>query len=303
MNEIYLENPYLLLLIPLFILCSFKCQRKSSGLYFSNIKILKETKYPISLIDFFKYLGLVSLIFAVSSPISTQSYKSAITDAIPFVLAIDASESMEYDFDDQITKNSKFNISKQVAQEFIDKRADDKIALLFFGDYPYIASTLTYDKSALEKILSHTKVNIAGTTFTTINDAIYLSALRLKDIKANSKAIILISDGVDNQSSIKFKEVENIVLENKINLYSILISENDIDNRLKTLSKSSGGEFYIAKNADDIDKIFNKIDKLKKSKINSKEYLVTNYYFQLPLFLSFLSLLLFLYLKNRRAVS
>jgi len=299
MIDFQFQNPYILLLILPFIFCSLKCKAKEDSIYFSNIKILKKTKSPVELETFLKYLAIFLLLLAIASPVTTKDYKTFNSLSLPFILCIDASESMQYDFNDDTVADSKFKISKQIALNFINKRENDQIALLFFGDYTYIASPLTSDKSLLKEILSLTKVNIAGITNTVIYDAIYLSSLQLKNIKADNKTIILITDGEDRRSSIEFKALASEIITNNITLFTIVIGDNQ-NNSLKKLTIDSGGKFFNASSKDDIKIVFQTIDKLKKTVLKSNRYSLVKYYYQLPLFLSFFIFLGYLYLQNRR---
>ncbi|MGB5867919.1 MAG: VWA domain-containing protein, partial [Arcobacteraceae bacterium] len=154
------------------------------------------------------------------------------------------------------------------------------------------------DKKAQEKIIKDLSIGIVGDQTALIN-SIATSINILKQKKTKSKIIIAITDGDDTASNIPLSVVVKMAKKYNIKIYTIGIGRSNTY-MLDQLAKSNGGKTFVAYTKDDLKVIYETIDKLEKSKIEQNKIVVNEYYFFYPLMVSFLSLLFFVYLKNKR---
>jgi Ca-activated chloride channel family protein len=199
---------------------------------------------------------------------------------------------------------NKFAIVKRIVRKFIKKRQHDQMGIVVFADFAYVASPLTYDKSMLLKILDNLKVGMAGNSYTAIYDALFFGAKLFKSSNAKSKIIILLTDGENNTQTIPFNVSMRLLRKYGIKVYTIGIGANgDFNkNELVKIAKDTGGKFFAANSKEELQKIYANIDKLEKSELKSDKFIQKNYLYPYPLFLALISLLLYLYLVNKRGV-
>jgi len=297
------EYPYLLGVIVLFIVCAIYCKQRNRAIYFPHIKrLMGGSMMRSSWLGILKWLGIVSVIIALASPVMTKSYINSKKEGRDIVLILDSSGSMKAPFD--ASYRSRFEVLKEVIGDFITKRESDRIGMVTFADVAFIASPLTFEKDFLTKITQMQQIGVAGQK-TAINDAIVQSYNLLTKSKAKSKIAILLTDGADNMSKISFEEVKSLVSKRDIKLYAIGVGRAGVDydgNYLQELAHAGKGKAYGATNASALTQIYQEIDKLEATKIESKKIVQHTYLFIYPLFLGVLSLLFFVILRNRKGV-
>ncbi len=305
MSQFSFEYPLLLLVIVLFVLCAKFCKERSRAIFFPHVKtLMMQGRAGSSLLQVLKWVGIVSAVIALASPVITKSYTNSKKEGRDIVLILDSSDSMrQRGFDANDIMKSKFDVVKEVVGDFIEKRKNDRIGMVTFADIAFIASPLTFEKKFLTDITKMQKMGIAGKR-TAINDAIVQSYNLLSKSKAKSKIAILLTDGVDNMSKIPFEDVINLIKKRDIKLYTIGIgSPRDYNGAyLKALADAGHGEAYGARDATTLEKIYEEIDKLEATKIDDKKIVQHTYLYIYPLFLAILSLLLFVYVRNRRGI-
>jgi len=302
MNQFSFEYPYLLAVVLLFVLCAKYCKERSKAIFFPHIKTLMlQNRSSSSWLKWLKWIGVTSAVIALASPVITKSYTNSKKEGRDIVLVLDSSDSMRQPFDESF--RSRFKVVKEVVGDFVDKRKDDRIGMVTFADIAFIASPLTFEKKFLTNITKMQKLGIAGTR-TAINDAIVQSYNLLSKSKAKSKIVILLTDGMDNMSKIPFEDVLNMIKKRDIKLYVIGIgSQRDYNaNYLKALADAGHAKAYGARDAKSLKKIYEEIDKLEATKIDSKKVVQHTYLYIYPLFLAILSLLLFVYFRNSKGV-
>jgi len=299
------EYPLLLLVILVFILCAKFCKERSRAIFFPHIKtLMHQGKGSSSLLNIIKWVGIVSAVIALASPVITKSYTNSKKDGRDIVLILDSSDSMrQRGFDPKDIMRNKFDVVKEVVGDFIEKREDDRIGMITFADIAFIASPLTFEKKFLTDITKMQRMGIAGKR-TAINDSIVQAYNLLSKSKAKSKIAILLTDGVDNMSKVPFQDVVNLIKKRDVKLYAIGIGDQRDYNGayLKALAKAGHGEAYGARDATSLQNIYEEIDKLEASKIDDKKIVQHTYLYIYPLFLAILALLLFVYLRNSRGV-
>jgi len=194
--------------------------------------------------------------------------------------------------------------SIQEAKDFIQKRVNDQIALVVFGNFAYVASPLTYDKKIIKQILDKLYATIAGANYTVINDSLFQSAKLFEKSKAKSKVIILLTDGQSRGDNIPFAVSMRLIKQHGIKVHTIGIGQKGDFNEdyLKLIAQKSGGQFFSANNPNALQEVYAKIDQLEKSQIENSKYTKKDYLFELPLFMAFMALLFYTYLLNKRGV-
>ncbi|HIM93816.1 MAG TPA: VWA domain-containing protein [Campylobacterales bacterium] len=306
MKQFSFEFPWLLALVLLFLLCAKFCRVKSRTIYFPHMDILLAGKQrKSSLILFFKWLSILMVIVAVASPILSQEYSNSKRDGRDIVLIIDSSESMKQArFDAKDMRKNKFTVVQEVASDFVASRENDRIGLVTFADIAFVASPLTFETKFLQQIIGMQRMGVAGQR-TAINDSLVQTYNMLANSKAKSKIAILLTDGIDNMSKVPLDEVKSLVEKSPVTLYTIGIgTSRDYDGGyLKELADAGNGQAFGASDAETLTAIYQKIDELEASKIEAKIYIKVTYLFIYPLFISILSLLLFIYFRNMRGAS
>ncbi len=305
MSQFSFEYPILLGIILLFVICAKWCKERSRAIFFPHVgTLIAKTAHKSSLLAWLKWIGIVAAVIALASPVITKSYSNSKKEGRDIVLVIDSSDSMrQQGFDPNDPFKNKFDVVKDVVEDFIQKRKDDRIGMVTFADVAFIASPLTFEKDFLKNITAMQELGMAGKR-TAINDALVQAYNLLDKSKAKSKIVILLTDGIDNMSKIPFADVKSMIEKRKIKLYTIGIgSPRDYNGAyLQALAKAGHGEAYGARNAQMLNKIYDEIDKLEASKLNNKKVVEHTYLYIYPLFLAILSLLLFIYFRNQRGV-
>lgn len=305
MSQFSFEYPFLLALILLFLLCEKFCKERSRAIFFPHVKtLMAKSAKNTSLLSFLKWLGIVSAVIALASPVITKSYSSSKKEGRDIVLIIDSSDSMrQRGFDANDLWKSKFDVVKEVVGDFIEKRKNDRIGMVTFADIAFIASPLTFEKKFLTDITKMQKMGVAGKR-TAINDAIVQSYNLLSKSKAKSKIAILLTDGVDNMSKVPFADVISLMEKRDIKLYAIGIGDQrDYNGQyLQALAKAGKGLAFGARDASTLEQVYKEIDKLEATKINNKKIVQHTYLYIYPLFVAIMSLLLFIYFRNSKGV-
>ncbi len=303
MSQFSFQYPLAFALIILFWACAKFCPARVEAIYFPHVHNLLISKGRKNrLLDLLKWLGVVSLLLALASPVVTKSYKNSKKNGRDIMLVIDASGSMrQRGFDINNPMNSKFDVVKDVVKKFIDKRKNDRLGLITFADVAFVASPLTFEHKFLRNIVDMQRLGIAGTK-TAINDALLQTYNVLSKSNAKSKIIILLTDGVDTASRIQPKDIIDIIKKSNVRLYTIGIGRRgEFDSRyLRMLSGAGHGKFFTAQDRNKLKGIYSQIDKLEASKLKSKKIVEHKYLYIYPLFIAILSLLLFIYLKTAK---
>ena len=306
LDELTLEYSYLLLVLLVFIACSFLCGYKPGRLYFAHLGLVSESSLIKNrLASFLKWSVLVALTVALASPVIVN--KEVIKESIGYdiVVAMDASGSMRYPFNGD-RRYSKFDVTKVLTGEFIKKRETDNMSVVAFGKYAFILSPLTYDKEALVSMVGDVEMHEGFSNGTAIGDAIAQSVQSLKGGEAKEKIIVLLTDGDEKQEEglITFDKATSIAKKYGIKVYTIGIGRSNEYNYqlLNYIATQTSGKLFEASSAQDLSDVFDAIDSLEKSKIKSHDFVKKDYYYHYPLFLAILALLGYVFVKFRRAI-
>lgn len=291
---------WLFLLLPLAVLWYlFKNKRQTAELKISSLKGFKVTNswLPKSrhLLFVLRLLALALLITALARPQSVDvSTKTKTTRGIDIVMAIDVSASM---LAKDLSPN-RLEALKKVAAEFIKGRPNDRIGLVEYAGESYTKTPITSDKAIVLHSLKSIKYNTIIEGGTAIGMGLATAVNRLKDSKATSKVIILLTDGVNNSGFIDPKIASELAVEYGIKVYTIGLGTNgmalspvailpngnfqygriqvEIDEALlEEIAEVTGGRYFRATNNKKLEEIYDEINKLEKTEI--EEFKFYNY--------------------------
>jgi Ca-activated chloride channel family protein len=232
------------------------------------------------------------LIIALARPqildVSVQTKKSR---GIDIVMAVDVSSSMLA----QDLKPNRLEALKSVAKEFINERVNDRIGLVVYAGESYTKTPVTSDKSIIVNSLNEIVFDGIIEDGTAIGMGLATSVNRLKESKAKSKVIILLTDGVNNSGFIDPNTSANLALSFGIKTYTIGLGSNgnalapiglntdgsfrygltkvEIDEKLlKTIAETTGGLYFRATDNKKLKDIYDEINKLEKTEIQEFKY-------------------------------
>jgi len=291
---------WLLLLLPLALLWYiFKNKQQTAELKISSLKGFKITNSWLPkvkhLLFALRMVALAFLITALARPRTVDvSTKTKTTRGIDIVMAIDVSASMLA----KDLKPSRLEALKNVASEFIKGRPNDRIGLVEYAGEGYTKTPITSDKSIVLRSLKDIKYNNIIEGGTAIGMGLGISVNRLKESKAKSKVIILLTDGVNNSGSMNPKIASELAVEFGIKTYTIGLGTNgmalspigiksngrfqygrvkvEIDEALlKEIAQVTGGKYFRATNNKKLAEIYDEINKLEKTEI--EEFKFYNY--------------------------
>ncbi len=295
MNHFTFEYPIVFVILLLFYICSRWCKQKGISIYFPNMAMLKRASKKSSLLsNFLKLFTIIALVTALASPIKEDDVIVKNDKGYEISLILDASGSMQ--------EYNKFDIVKEIVDDFIDKRKHDKLALSIFADFAYVAVPLTYDKKSIKRLLNRIDVGIAGRQRTALYEALFLSSNLFKTSKSKEKIAILLTDGMDNANTIPLDVAIKTAKKYGIKVYTIGVGRAGMDFNsavLKKIAKETGGRYFAGDSVEKLQNIYKTIDKLEKSEIKADKYVKKSYYFQYFLLLGLLGLILYFYITNK----
>lgn len=262
-NSFSFEQPYFLLLIPLFILSSKYLKRESTSYYIPHLHQLLPHNNRRYIRSILKWTTIIFAITALSTPILTKGVKSLKEESIDIVLSLDTSGSMiSTGLNEDNDEQNRWDVVRDVVKEFIAVRQKDRIALVIFGDSSWVASPLSYDNQAQIDILKQVFIGVAGKS-TALIDSIVTSISILKKSKNPSRVIILLSDGDDTASKVPLNIALKFAKRHKIKIYTVSIGESN-NNMLQLISQESGAKNFIASSKKDLTKIYESINMLER---------------------------------------
>ncbi len=317
---------WLLLAIPVAIAWYvFKNKKQTATLKMSSLKGFKLTASWLPklrhLLFVCRLLALALLITALARPQSVDvSTKSKTTRGIDILMAIDVSASMLA----KDLKPNRLEALKNVASDFIKQRPNDRIGLVEYAGESYTKTPITSDKAIVLRSLKSIVYNTIIEGGTAIGMGLATAVNRLKDSKAKSKVIILLTDGVNNTGFIDPRTASELAVEYGIKTYTIGLGTNGmalspvaIDSRtgqfqygrvqveidealLKEIADATGGKYFRATNNKKLKEIYKEINKLEKTEI--EEFKFYNYEEKYRPFVLLAGLLLLLELSLRFTV-
>jgi Ca-activated chloride channel family protein len=297
------ENPqffWLFLLLPLAIgWYIWKRNKQQAALKISSVKGFKISGSWLTklkpLLFIIRLIAISLIITALARPRTVDvSTKTKTTKGIDIVMAIDVSASMLA----KDLRPNRLEALKEVAAEFIKDRPNDRIGLVVYAGESFTKTPITSDKSIVLGSLKGVKYDNVLENGTAIGMGLATSVNRLKDSKAKSKVIILLTDGSNNAGFIDPKIASELAVEYGIKTYTIGLGSNGMalapvailpngsfqygrvqveidEDLLKEIAKVTGGKYFRATNNKKLEQIYQEIDKLERTDI--EEFKFYNY--------------------------
>jgi Ca-activated chloride channel homolog len=297
MSSIVFANPgffWLLLgLFPIIVWYILQQKKSRASIQISSIEGIKNVprtwKHYVRHVIFLTQLIVMSLIIAcLARPQSSDSWQNQTVEGIDIVIALDISSSMlARDFNPD-----RIEAAKNVATEFISGRPYDRIGLVIFSAESFTQCPLTTDRAVLINLLSNVKSGLLEDG-TAIGLGLANAVSRLKDSEAKSRVVILLTDGENNRGEIAPITAAEIARTFGIRVYTIGVGtmgtapypvqtpfgvqirdiEVKIDEKtLQEIATITDGKYFRATNNQTLTQIYKEIDRLERSKIESREF-------------------------------
>ena len=298
-NDITFANKellWLLLVIPAIIAWyiwknkTYSAEIKVSTLSgFKGIK--KSPKYYLRhSIIVLRLLAIALLIIVLARPQSRSSWKDVKTEGIDILMSLDISGSMlAKDF-----KPNRLEAAKDVAIDFIDSRPNDRIGLVIFSGESFTQCPLTTDHAVVKNLFSGIRTGMVKDG-TAIGNGLATAVSRVKDSKAKSKVVILLTDGVNNQGSVAPLTAAEIAKAFGVRVYTIgvgtvgkalapvsmypdgsyqygYVDVNIDEKTLEEISDMTGGKYFRATDNKKLKEIYQEIDRLEKTIFEEKNF-------------------------------
>ena len=286
----------LLLLIPIIIWYVWKRNSHTAKLQMSTCEPFvgskKTYKYYLLHVPFaLKMIGLAFLIIVLARPQASNEWDNKTVEGIDIMMTMDISTSMLA----QDLKPNRITASKDVAIDFVKQRKNDNIGLVVFSGAACTICPLTTDKNALSDLIASVDTGMVQANGTAIGIGIATAVNRIKDSKAKSKVIILLTDGSDTGGSIDPMTGAELAKSFGVRVYTIGVGTNgmaptpvwdqatnkmimvmapvEIDEEtLKKIASRTDGKFFRATSTDELKGIYSTIDKLEKSKVSVSNF-------------------------------
>lgn len=283
-----LHNPellWLLLVIPFMIVYYQFIKRHT----FSLLKIPRNIPVKVNLSKssfshLWFWLGCIGfgfLIYGLARPQTTATSHESFTDGIDIIMTLDCSSSMlNTDF-----SPNRFEAAKNIGAEFLRGRTNDRVGLVVFAGESFTQCPLTIDHQRIDELLLNLKIGILEDG-TAVGMGLATSIKRLQDSNSKSKVVILLTDGVNNTGDISPTIAAKLAKELGVKVYTIAIGakyttdlfgqkrkNTDLDiETLKVIAQNTGGQFFWAENNDALTSIYEEIDTLETTEIESIKY-------------------------------
>ncbi len=284
----------LLLLVPVLIWWAFFRQRQIfPEIQMSNLKAFKGNSLRGKLrniLPFLRVLSFIFLVIALARPQLELKEENITAEGIDIMLSIDLSSSMlAQDF-----KPDRLEVSKKVAAEFVSKREYDRLGLVIFAGGSFTQCPLTTDHAVMREFLGQIQCGFLDDG-TAIGMGLATAVNRLKESEAESKVIILLTDGVNNAGYIQPITAAEIAEQLGVKVYTIGVgstgdaltpigrradgqyifgfSRVEIDEDLLIeIAQMTGGKYFRATSAEALQQIYNEIDRLEKTEIETTSF-------------------------------
>ncbi|NOY89074.1 MAG: VWA domain-containing protein [FCB group bacterium] len=279
------------MLIAFMLYYRFKKKRTStSSIKYSDVRIVKRVsrsgrqRYRF-LLTIFRVLAIALFVVAIARPRAGTEYKEVTSEGIDIMMVLDISSSMQAE---DFKPNNRLYVAKEEIKKFIKQRTNDRIGLVVFARYSYTQCPLTTDYGVLLNFVDQVHFGQIEDG-TAIGMAIANAVNRLRDVKAKSKIIILLTDGDNNAGEIDPITAANLAAAFNIKIYTIgagkpgnamypyqdpifgkryVYQPTKIDEKtLKEIAKRTGGKYFRARSGKELDKIYKAIDKMEKTKV------------------------------------
>ena len=284
-----------LLYIPLIVWYILKNKKSDAAIRISSVSAFSKlpTSYKVYLKHFLFVVRLAALgcvIIILCRPQTHDSWESSKTEGTDIVISLDVSTSMlARDFNPD-----RFEAAKEVASKFINGRESDNIGIVIFAGESFTLVPMTTDRGVLVNYIKEIKMGMLEDG-TAIGDGLATAINRIKDGKAKSKSIILLTDGSNNTGVVAPLTAADIAAKYGIKVYTIGVGTTGsalfpvgvnvygkveyqqlpvvIDEAtLKSIANKTGGKYFRATSKHVLKEIFSEIDKLEKTELDVRKY-------------------------------
>lgn len=285
-----------LLFIPLIAWYVWSQRKANPSMRMSSIRAFKglSTSWKVYVKHFsfvLKLAALSCLIIILCRPQTYDKWSMSDTEGTDIVMAIDISASML----SRDLQPDRLEAAKKVASDFVAKRESDNIGLVIFAGEGFTLLPMTTHQATLLNTIHEISINMLDADGTAIGDGIATAINRIKDGKAKSKSIILLTDGTNNSGVVAPLTAAEIAQKEGIRIYTIGLGTHGTaetpyaqgfggellykpmpvtidEESLKKVAQMTGGKYFRATDNDVLTSIFNEIDKLEKTKIDVKNF-------------------------------
>jgi Ca-activated chloride channel family protein len=289
----------ILLIIPPVVLYFLKRQARPGAILYPDTAACNEVAptwkvWGLAALPWLVAGSLMILILSLARPQLGLKQSQVRREAIDVVLAIDVSTSMlAEDFRGGGSLNNRMEVVKKVASDFIERRPNDRIGIVIFAGKPYILAPISWDHDFSTTRLKEIKPGMIEDG-TAIGSGLATSVNRLRDSKAKSKVIILLTDGMNNAGQIAPEAAAEAAKDMGVIVYTIgagskgevpypvvdqygnkqyQLMKADLDEALlQKIASITRGRYFRATNAKSLEAIFNRIDKLAKTLLEMPRY-------------------------------
>lgn len=289
----------LLLLIPLLVLWRYGKKRRVT-IRFSDTSIIANLSPSWAillqpLLPLCYILGLACLVLALARPLKGLEESIVRTEVVDIVLLVDVSSSMlAEDFSSRLEALNRLEAAKKVIRRFIEQRKHDRIGMVAFAAMPYTVSPLTLDHGWLLQQVEH-RLRIGELEDgTAIGSALASAVNRLRNSKATSKVVILLTDGVNNAGSLSPDNAAQAAQALGVKVYTVgagssgwvrmpitdvfgvqrfTRQRSEIDEAtLRRIADVTGATYFRAKNQKELQKVYADIDQMEKTEIEVEQF-------------------------------
>ena len=261
------------------------------------------------------YLPVLALLWlclvgALMRPELVDQFVQQRPSGYDLMLAVDLSGSMQaLDYQQNGEQISRINIVKAVVSNFVGQRQGDRVGLILFGSNAYLHVPLTLDTLSVRSMLNNAAVGEAGDQ-TAIGDAIGLAVRNLRNRPEKSRVLVLLTDGIDNASTIPPLAAADLARQYGIKIYTIGVGSGGIvpfpvgfgetamtefpldEGLLRKIAGATGGSYFRAADTQALQAIYAQINKLEKTDAETRSYSIRRPLFRYPLAIALILLLL-----------
>ena len=267
-----------------------RTRKRSSAVKFSDIRIVRRASrshrqtFRLAL-PFFRVLAVLLLFVAFARPRSGTEVREITSEGIDIMLALDVSSSMQAE---DFKPLNRLNVAKEEIKKFVEKRVNDRIGLVVFARHSFTQCPLTVDYGVLLRFVDQVDFGIIEDG-TAIGMALANGVNRLRDTDSDSKIMVLLTDGDNNAGEIDPVTAATLATAFDIKVYTIGVGRSGnamfpisdpifgkryiyqptkIDETtLKDIAETTGGRYFRARSGEELEEIYEEIDKLEKTEI------------------------------------
>lgn len=286
---------FLILLLPVLYSLARRSRRRDRSVAYSSLKLFEKSDLRASWWKrngrwLLRFSAFVLLIVAMARPQTGRSEHSVETEGVDIVLVLDISGSMKaQDF----KPKNRLTVAKEVIQEFIGKREHDRIGLVIFAGQAMTQCPLTLDYDILSRLVAEVQFGMLEDR-TAIGVALATACNRLRESSAKSRIVVLLTDGENNAGGIDPPTAAKVARALGIKVYSIGVGTTGVvpvpvddpvfgtrvipmevrldEQALRMIAETTDGQFFYATNTEELREIYDRIDELEKTRIESKTF-------------------------------